>query len=57
MGVPEKEKFFGMIIPKKYGGLEFSATEQVKWLEKFHHDRVCWVLLLWFQIRLVLQNY
>jgi len=30
----KKEKFFGMIIPKKYGGLEFSALAQSAVLQK-----------------------
>jgi acyl-CoA dehydrogenase len=29
-----KNKFFGMIIPKKYGGLEFSAQAQAAVLQK-----------------------
>ncbi|MEE3170222.1 MAG: acyl-CoA dehydrogenase family protein, partial [Pseudomonadota bacterium] len=30
----KKEKFFGMIIPKEYGGLEFSAKAQTAVLQK-----------------------
>lgn len=30
----KEKKFFGMIIPKKYGGLEFSATAHSKIIEK-----------------------
>ena len=30
----KKEKFFGMIIPKKYGGLEFSATAHSAVIQK-----------------------
>lgn len=32
----KKERFFGMIIPKKYGGLEFSATAQMSILTKLY---------------------
>ena len=30
------KKFFGMIIPKRYGGLEFSATAQMSILVKIY---------------------
>lgn len=32
----KRERFFGMIIPKSYGGLEFSATAQMQVLAKLY---------------------
>ncbi|MBB5319685.1 acyl-CoA dehydrogenase [Marinobacter oulmenensis] len=39
----KKEKFFGMIIPKEYGGLEFSARAQTAVLQKLASNEMLMV--------------
>ncbi|PPK50716.1 acyl-CoA dehydrogenase [Marinobacter persicus] len=39
----KKEKFFGMIIPKEYGGLEFSAKAQTAVLQKLASNEMLMV--------------
>ncbi|MGM0522362.1 MAG: acyl-CoA dehydrogenase, partial [Pseudomonadota bacterium] len=39
----KREGFFGMIIPKEYGGLGFSAKAQSKVLQKLGNSEILWV--------------
>ncbi len=44
------KKFFGMIIPKKYGGLGFSGYAHSAVIQKLPLDQFLYLLRSWFLI-------